>query len=257
MEWLSLSTLPRGKVSPGSACLLAAVPEEWVETWPDVDPTTQMISGTIVLKTDRQWLRMLLVSKKRIFKEESQRSNAGLSFLQSIQGRTAGHSIPLHLLVGNWANHRWVILYHEAGTGITYLIGKPGSGALLDFKYSNETGTITEVSLQRTAITRAPVYQGSYTLDTNQTIDVSTSLGVYPYYATGTEGGGGTTFTIPFLKNKIILWVSRSGVADLAPVDSAPANDTEIQYSITTGDFVLFADRPLSAGETLFILYKS
>jgi hypothetical protein len=253
MHFLSLSSLPRGKVASGTACLLAMVPEEWVLSFPPVDPTTQMLDGDIVLHPTRAWLRLYLVSRRRPLREEQQRTPAGIIWQQQVQGRTAGQSVTIHEYLRNMAPHRWVILYQETGTDITYVIGRPGSGALLDANYSNEVSTFTTISLTRTSITRAYVYRGTFTLDNGQIIDSGATLGVYPYTASGTEN---LSFTIPALRYKTILWVSRAGMEDLTPVEAPPDSFLEIQYTPSTGTFTVHPDRPIAYQEKFAILYK-
>lgn len=157
-----ITSLPKGTVSPGSACTIAAVPEEWVASIPEPDPATGRILFDITLKAGFSWLAVTLVARARPFREESARDEAGASWNQSITGRPYGQSEDLQLALQHWCHHRWVILYQEAGTGIVYLVGAPGSGALLNLQYGNEKGTITAVSFTRKAVKRAAIYQGIF-----------------------------------------------------------------------------------------------
>lgn len=258
MEWLSLYSLPRGVVKPGSACLVAAVPEEWVETFPEVDPVTQTMPDNIVLKADRLWLPLLLVSKKRVFKQELQRSKSGVSWSQSISGRTAGQSVYIYLALENYAYHRWVLLFKEAGTGLVYIVGKPGSGALLEHQYSNEAGTISQVSFLRNAIAIAPIYNGSFTLDTNVTYTITPDVKTIFYTATGTEG---TTF-IPLtptgdtIAGKTVLWVDRNGITTMEPVAGTPTVRTKVGFNSTAGALTVISTEPINADEVFMINYK-
>lgn len=254
MNWLQPSSIPRAKVYAGSACLLAMVPVEWVQSFPAINPTTQMLQGSITLQPGRSWLRCILASQAIPLKEESQRNSAGLYWQINISGRTVGHSAPIHNYLNNFPHHRWLVLYKEAGTGITYAIGHPDSPAQIAVSYSNENGTINAISISRTSMHRSMVYRGTFTLDNSVTIDASTANGVAYYVATGTEGN--SFIPAQNLRGRTILWVSRSGMKDLLPVYTTPANDMEIQYISTTNTLVVHPDYPLAAGETFFILYS-
>lgn len=254
MYWLQPSTIPRGTVKAGKACLIAMVPMEWIATFPPIDPATQMLTGSITLAAGRQWLRLLLVANRTPLQVQDQSNAAGIFRQTNINGRTAGHSIPIHHYLTNYPHHRWVVLYHEAGSDITYIIGSNKSGAQLTSAYSNEVATVNTVTISHSSLHRPLVYRGSFTLDNNVTIDTGATFGVANYTATGAEGVSFTPSTN--LRGRTILWVSRSGMKDLSPVPGAPTSDVEIQFNSTTNLFTVHADYPLNAGETFFILYK-
>jgi len=258
MHYLTPATLPKGEVKAGTACLLAAVPMEWVVSVPPIDPLTQMLSGDIILQPGRQWLRMLLVSRRRPLREDLQTGPGGNSWQINISGRTVGQSVAIHEYIRNYTDHRWLILYQEAGTGITYLVGSTRSGARLQAAYNNETATVSAISFAHTSVTRSLIYRGSFTLDNNITIDSGATIGTYLYTANGSETGTpATTFTIPALRSKLILWVSRSGMKDLAAITYTPTNDVEIQYDAGLGSFTVWSELPITPGETFMILYKT
>lgn len=254
MNYLSLAPFPRGQVHAGSACLLAAVPQEWIVTWPRLNPETQVMEASIILAEGRSWLPLLLVSRKRIFTEESAKTDSGVAWQQSLTARTAGTSIPIHLYGQNWTAHRWVLLYVEAGSNITYLIGGTDSGANFNIKYTNEVATQSEINFVRSGTHRAIVYQGAYTLDTSEPITFTADVKLHVYNAIGDEGH---VFDVEALKGRTILYVSRGGMVDLEPVGHTPTSQTEIQVDTSIARFTVHADLSLSAGETFFILYKT
>lgn len=254
MSWLKPSTLPRGTVAFGRACLLAAVPREWVVSFPPIDPATQMLTGDIVLASGKQWLRMLLVRKSTPLQVEDQRNAAGLFRQISIGGRTAGHSVVIHNYLNNYPHHQWVLLYKEAGLDITYVIGSPYSGATLTASYNNENNTLNTIQFDHSSLHRPHIYRGTFTLDNNVSVDTGASLGVAYYTATGTEGNSFTPSTN--LRGRHIMWISRSGMKDLMPVDGAPTNDIEFSYSSLTNAITVHPDYPLAPSETFFIIYK-
>lgn len=259
MYWLQPATIPRSIVKAGKACLIAMVPIEWVAAFPPIDPATQMLTGTITLTGTHQWLRMLLVHSSTPLQTTDQRNPAGLFRQITIEGRTAGHSIPIHHYLTNYPHHRWLILYKEAGTGITYVIGHPNSGATITTSYSNEQNTINTIQIAHTALHRPLVYRGSYTLDNNITINTAATLGVAWYHVPPDVSISPiiTQFTpATNLRGRTILWVSRSGMKDLMPVTGAPTNDTEIQFDSPSNTFSLHPDWPLAPSETFTILYR-
>ncbi len=254
MYWLQPASIPKGIVKAGKACLLAMAPIEWIASWPPIDPATQMLTGDITLAAGRQWLRAILVSNGTPLKCDDQSRPAGLFRQVSITGRTVGHSIPIHHYLTNYPHHRWVLLYKEAGTDITYVIGSNHAGATLATSYDNAANTINTLTFSISQLHRPLVYRGSFTLDNNVTIDTGATLGVAFYTGTGTEGNTFTPATN--LRGRTILWVSRSGMKDLAPVSGAPTNDVEIQFDSPTNTFTLHPDWPVAAAETFFILYR-
>jgi hypothetical protein len=261
---MTLTSLYKGTVSPGSACLIAAVPEEWVDSIPAVDPLTGRINDDIILKAGKKWLRVVLVSRTRFFTEESNLQPAGLLWQQSVTGRSAGQNGSLHILLEQWASHRWVILYKEVGTSATYLIGKPGSGALMNLKYSNDKATVSTIGFNRLSVKRAFIYAGSYTLDNDvvmvgdpgDSYETIRELSSIFYRASGAEG---VTINFPSLVGKDIIYISRSGAKDLEVItdpDEPIDLDTKCYFNKTTGDITVAADWPYFINETVFILYK-
>lgn len=261
--WQNPINLPKGKVHAGSACMLLAVPEEWIATIPAIDPATQKIDGTITLIADKNWLTLSLVSQRRIFKEDSQRTEAGLTWSQSISGKTAGHSEYLHLLLGIYPQHRWVLLYKEAGSEISYLIGKPGSGAILDVAYTNDGATVSTISFSRRSSSRALLYQG----------DALTSSGIISladgYLRTltifYTPVADVATITIPTLAGKPVIAVYRDGsyrqpiattITDTRQVRVLGTQSTIDQSVIaSTGELRLVNEDLFLANEKISVLY--
>lgn len=254
--WLPLTTIPRGQVSPGSACLIAAVPVEWIATFPTPNPITGNISQDITLTAGRSWLRLILAARKRTLRETTNRTPPGTTYPTTINGSTVGHSNLLHHQLYNYTRHRWIILYTEAGSNIVYIIGHPDAGAIINFDYNNATATQSTINIQFTGTTRLPVYQGTYTLDNSVTITpTEQSLQVYFYTATGSEPNN-TDIIIPALEGRTILWVSRAGMSDLQPVSAAPVGDKQIQWDPINALFRVNADYPITEFEQFTILYR-
>jgi hypothetical protein len=253
---MKVESLIRGKVAAGSACLIAAVPEEWIFSIPAADPATGAINADIVLKTGYKWLRTVLVSRTRFFKEENTRSDAGKSWQQSITGRSVGNSQALYNLLGVWTDHRWVLLYKEAGTNATYLIGKPGSGAVANVQYSNEGATVSGLTFTRAAVHRANHYGGSYQLDNNVSITKNDNVQSH-FYRHG--GADATELTFPNLAGKTLISVSRSGIKDLEILlnsDVPLTLDNHAFFDSANGKLIVCEDYPLAKDETLFFIYK-
>jgi hypothetical protein len=197
---------------------------------------------------------MLLISNKTPLQVEDQFNAAGVFRQTNINGKTVGHSIPIHHYLTNYPHHRWVALYQEAGTDITYVVGNPKSGARLSSSYSNENNTINSLQISHSSLHRPLIYRGTYTLDNNVTVDTGSTFGVAYYTATGTEGNTFTPATN--LRGRTVLWVSRAGMKDLIPVSGAPTSDVEIYFDSPNNTFTVHPDYPLAADETFVILYR-
>jgi len=252
---MNLTSIPRGQVAPGSACLIAAVPEEWIDTIPQANPISGFLEQDITLSPGRAWLRLILTSRKRTLRHTTQRNTAGITYPVTIAGTTVGTSSYLHNLLAIYELHRWVLLYTEAGTGITYLIGRPQAGAIITADYNNTQATQHSLTINYTGTQKTPVYQGSYTLDNDVTVSPEGgSIGVAFYTASGTESPA-NVFTLPALTGRTLLWVSRAGMEDLTPVPNTPLPG-QVQWNPLTATGTLHPDFPLSANEKLTILYR-
>jgi hypothetical protein len=254
--WLSLTSIPRGLVSPGSACLIAAVPVEWIATFPTPNPITGNLDTNITLIAGKNWLRLILASRKRTLREATNRASSGLTYPVSVTGNTVGTSNLLHHQLYNYSRHRWVMLYTEAGTNIVYVIGHPDAGALISFDYNNSQATQSQLTIQFTGTTRMPVYQGSYTLDNSVTVTPGDqTLQVEFYYGTGDEPDN-TDISMPALVNRTLLFVSRPVYGDLQPVTSAPVGQNQIQWDAGNAIAVVPADYPIQENEQFTFLYR-
>jgi hypothetical protein len=254
--WLSLTSIPRGLVSPGSACLIAAVPVEWIATWPTPNPITGNLDTDITLVEGRTWLRLILASRKRTLREITNRAAPGITYPVTVNGNSVGTSNLLHHQLYNYTRHRWVVLYTEAGTNIVYVIGHPDAGALISFDYNNTQATQSQLTIQFTGTTRMPVYQGSYTLDNSTTVTPGEqTLQVEFYYGTGSEASN-TDISVPALTNRTILFVSRPVYGDLQPVTAAPTGQHQIQWDAGNGLLRVPEDYPIQSGEQFTILYR-
>ena len=254
--WLPLTTIPRGFVSPGSACLIAAAPIEWIATYPNPNPITVNIDTNITLQPGKTWLRLILASRRRILRETTNRAPEGTTYPTTINGNTVGHSNIIHHQLYNFTRHNWVILYTEAGTNIVYIIGNPLSGAILNFDYNTAQATQTAVTIQHTGIQRLPVYQGSYTLDNSVTITpADQAIQAAFYYGTGTEANN-TDISVPSLAGRTILFVSRPVYGDLQPVTSAPFGQYQIQWDPINTILRVNTDYPIQQSEQFTIIYR-
>lgn len=254
--WLPLTSIPRGLVAPGSACLIAAVPIEWIATFPSPNPITNNLEGNITLAPGRTWLRLILASRKRTLRETINRAAAGITYPTSITGNTVGASNLIHHQLYNYTRHRWVILYTEAGTNIVYVIGNPNAGAIINFDYNNQNATQSQISIQYTGTHRLPVYQGTYTLDNSVTITPSDqTIQVLFYYGTGNEPNN-TDILMPQLAGRSILFVSRPVYGDLQPVSAAPTGQNQIQWDAINAISRLPAEYPIQENEQFTFLYR-
>lgn len=163
-EWLALQNIQRGIIGPGGMCEVLAVPQEQVLFFPAINPQTQTLTDSIQLKADKAWFAFSITSKSRAFAEEMQVGKPGIFFKQSISGIVTGQNSGNHITLENMARHRWIVLARERSTGITYLIGQPGSAAALSLKYNSKQGTITEILFSHESKTRALIYGGAYSV---------------------------------------------------------------------------------------------
>ncbi len=160
-ELLELTNSKKGVVAPGGFCEVLAVPQEDVEFFPILDPITQTINDNILLQKTKFFLAFTLSFTGRAFKEEMQSSKAGSFFLQTISGKCFDQGKTNHILFSNMTHHRWVLIVRERKTGITYVIGKPGSACSFFVNYVSQEGTITDVSWINQAKYKAILYTGT------------------------------------------------------------------------------------------------
>jgi hypothetical protein len=253
---MQLSTLPRGLVSPGSACLLAAVPQEWIATFPRPNPSTGNLESDITLIDGKNWLRLILASRKRTLRHSVNRTSAGNTYPATVTGNTVGTSNFIHHQINQYLRHRWVILYTEAGSEIVYVIGAPEAGALLQYEYNNAQATQSALTFSYTGAIPLQVYQGSYTLDNSITVGPSDSaLGFYFYTGTGSEPSN-TDISIPSLANRTLLFASRPVYGGLQPVTGAPVGQNQIQWDGPNAIARLPADYPIQENEPITFLYR-
>jgi hypothetical protein len=163
-EWLALQNIQKGTIGPGGMCEVLAVPQEQVLFFPGINPQTQTLTDSIQLKADMFWFAFSITSKSRALVEEMQVGKSGVFFKQSVSGILTGQNISNHLQLENMVRHRWIVLARERSTGITYIIGRPGSAASLSLRYNSKQGTITDIIFSNDSKTRALIYGGIYSV---------------------------------------------------------------------------------------------
>jgi hypothetical protein len=137
-----------------------AVPVEWVAVFPKFDPLTQYLQGDIVLGYEKYWIRINVSASGKSFSEATRKLNGLTAWEQKISLRLNWQSGPQDVRLQNMTNHRWIFLIREAGTAIYYVVGKPPTGAEVNFEYQSETGTVTNIDVSFQSIHRAPLYTG-------------------------------------------------------------------------------------------------
>jgi hypothetical protein len=261
--WLLLNGNEMARTWAGKICHLQAVPEEDIETFPDVDPVTQVITDDIVLKNGKAWIIVKLLSAGKAFSEESEETSAGPIVNQSVSGLLFGVSEYNHLQVNNWRYRRWVLLLREVGSGITYVIGSPANetnrkakGALFSFGYDNSNTTLTKIQFAKQSATRAFIYKG--TLGTAGTGTGTGSTGTSTVKDTieflvgdvGYTANGGTQYSHASLINKTIA-VYLDGVRIRGSVDA-----NRISYSFNTATGTITWTSALYTGQLVTIDFE-
>ena len=159
-EWKELTSIPRSAITSGGFCQVWGVPVEWVDSFPNTDPLTQKLQGSITLIDGKSFISFLWAHPSRVFSEEGKIFNGTPLWEQKLTGKLYSNTTDIHLQHNNMLFHRWVFLAKEAGTGNIYVIGKPSTGAALTISYNSGQGTVTEVTATFRSIHRAPVYEG-------------------------------------------------------------------------------------------------
>lgn len=159
-QWVPFQSFVKGPVKAGGLCEIYGVPVDWIVRFPGFNPATQYLDGDIVLGYQKYWLRFQVAPTDKGFSEELKYLKGRPFWEQRLQFRLNWQSGSQHIKLNNMANHRWVFLVKEAGTGIFYVIGKPDVGADISASYNNQQGTITQISASFKAIHRAPLYNG-------------------------------------------------------------------------------------------------
>jgi len=159
-QWLAHNNFLQGPATSGNICAIYAVPVEWIHVFPDFDPATQYLKGDIVLKYEKYWIKFSVPGANKSFDEITKTLNGRTYWDQKLSFTLYSQSGNQDVRLGNMANHRWVFLFREGGTGIYYVVGKPAAGAELTIGYSNKSGTATDLTVQFRSIHRAPLYTG-------------------------------------------------------------------------------------------------
>ncbi len=220
-EWLTLAAVQKGITGPGGFCDILGVPEEYISYFPSINPVTQTCTDPIVLNNGRAWLSFNLNSRTRAFAEKQQTDKPGHFFSQTVSGNLFGQNEHNHLQLQNMVGHRWVLLVRERKTGITYLVGKPGSSAIMDINYSSQAGTLTEIRFTNLSKSRAWLY-GAVLPNTNIVLPpetfLLTMLAEFRIGDAARPAADATEFNavnVPELigKTKIAIWIDGSLVS--------------------------------------------
>lgn len=158
-QWVNFTSFAKGKPTSGNICQVYGVPVEWIAIFPKFDPETQYLDGNIVLDYQKTWFKFSPGASGKVFEETTKQLKGRAYWEQKISFPLFWQSGPQHVKLNNMANHRWVFLFKES-TGIYYVVGKPGVGAVVNIDYTNQQGTVTKISASAQSLHRAPLYTG-------------------------------------------------------------------------------------------------
>jgi hypothetical protein len=242
---------------PGTICHLQAVPRQYIDEWPDIDPLTQTMQGTITLKPGKSWNIIKLIANRNGLNEQNTFEPGGIQWAQTISGVLYGQSIHNHLQVNNWAPHQWVLIAREIGSEINYLVGNPFSGARLSAIYNNQETTITSLQFDHISTKRAIIYQGTLIAPLFNSgpgiTPVAPGIGgtsiEFLVGDTGTIADQGTTYTNAALIGKpVMVFIDGMSISHTAFL-----NRFSLSYNMATGA-ITFSD-PVNAGQLVQIFY--
>ena len=143
---------------PGKVCHLQAVPVEDIAVFPAVDPITQTVLQPFQLRAGKAWINIKLLSSGSAFTEQNSFTAAGTIWDQQVRGYMWGQSKVNHLQANNWTQRRWVLVAHEIGSGMSYIVGNRFRGARLSVIYDNEDTSLTTLQFNHQARDRAYLY---------------------------------------------------------------------------------------------------
>lgn len=144
--YLGVTAFTKGLQYDAGWCEFYYTPIENIDQWPIVNPETQELSAEPTLKVGASWKGPIRIANQQLgYKEQQQRSPAGISFRIQIDGMYPGDGRASRVNLSNMAYHQYVIVGKQRAGGMFVFVGAPDSG--LDFNHEFNTGRGTTTAL--------------------------------------------------------------------------------------------------------------
>jgi hypothetical protein len=250
-----VQNLLRTPIETGGLCWLLFFLHQDIDSWPEVDPVTGVITSNLVFKTGRNFFTAQFGEKDRIYKEDLKQSASGPYVETTVQGILFNDSGNAITGVNAMIYNRFGLLIKER-TGIQRIIGNKDAGAKFEYDYTS--GSISTTRQRQCkwifeSPNPAPIYQGGGIVINGTVIPVGTSGGsgsstptlalhASLYVSSGnTLEPGDLTYTHPDLAGKTIMvfangiYISTLAIAGQRYCTKA-LNDTTITFNGGVGD---------------------
>lgn len=156
-----VTSLPRHtRIRPGGLSRIIFFKIEDVQTWPDLDPETGVITTNLVLREGASFFTFEATNRDNVLEENLQSSGAGPFIEISVRGRLAGNSENAIMSLDAMKHHQFALLVTDKN-GEMRLIGDEDSGADMSFAYTSSDGEGSRMNTLRfnwEHSRRAPIY---------------------------------------------------------------------------------------------------
>jgi len=144
----------------GGICKLWHVPIQDILEFPVINPQTQMLVGSPILKANKTWYGPVNIpDNKRGWKETQDRNKPGIWFKQQVTGFVPGNSHEVHINIQNLMHHQHVVVGKLRQSGMYIVLGNDICGLLLDHETGSGDGANetpgTKISFQGESICKA------------------------------------------------------------------------------------------------------
>lgn len=138
--YLSLQALGKSYAPyDGGICRWWYTPRQNIQTFPTIDPITQLLSGEPVLKMGTTWYGPVNVPTSQFgYVESQEKSAAGIYYKRRVEGLIPGSDTNSHINLGNMAYHQYVVAAQLRAGGYFIVLGTDEVG--MDFDHNLTTG---------------------------------------------------------------------------------------------------------------------
>jgi hypothetical protein len=123
----------------GGICRWWYTPRQNIQTFPTIDPLTQLLTGEPVLKALTSWYGPVNVPSAQFGYIESQEKSIGRPYYKRrVEGLIPGSDVNSHINLGNMPYHEYVVVAQLRAGGYFIVIGNDEVG--MDFDHNFSTG---------------------------------------------------------------------------------------------------------------------
>lgn len=155
-----VATLMDAPVKTGGICSVRYIKQEDVLAWPEIDPSTGIMTSSITVRPGAYIYLCESISDTRAFDEQQKSSTGGEYFDITVKAGLRGSDAAQILTLQRMKHHQFVLIVTDRN-GVTRLIGNEDSGADLFMNYTAgdpQSSRKTELAWKWQHPTTAPVY---------------------------------------------------------------------------------------------------